>query len=131
MITDFFGNRAVVETLETMISGHRIPQTILLSGPEGVGKATLVRRFAAALLPNPEQISKDDLASEDNLELLADREKLPSEKRAEDPLLFNSHPDFVTSETPQSSIHRPRTLSCLPDRLKNIRWAGCVHFPKK
>ena len=96
MITDFFGNRAVVETLETMISGHRIPQTILLSGPEGVGKATLVRRFAAALLPNPEQISKDDLASEDNLELLADREKLPSEKRAEDPLLFNSHPDFVT-----------------------------------
>ena len=59
MITDFFGNRAVVETLETMISGHRIPQTILLSGPEGVGKATLARRFAAALLPNPEQIGKD------------------------------------------------------------------------
>ena len=96
MIADFFGNQAAAQTLETMITGHRIPQTILLSGPEGVGKATLARRFASALLPNPEQINKDDLSVADNLALLAEREKLTSEKRAEDPLLFNSHPDFVT-----------------------------------
>jgi len=46
-LENFFGNRAVVETLTEMIRGERIPQTLLLSGPEGVGKATLARRFGA------------------------------------------------------------------------------------
>ncbi|MBV9939220.1 MAG: DNA polymerase III subunit delta', partial [Acidobacteriaceae bacterium] len=38
---DFFGNTQTVQTLAQMIEKGRIPQTILLSGPEGVGKATL------------------------------------------------------------------------------------------
>ena len=33
-----------------MIKRELIPQTLLLSGPEGVGKATLARHFAAQLL---------------------------------------------------------------------------------
>ena len=45
---NFHGNAAVVQTLKQMIAGERIPQTILLSGPEGIGKATLARRFAAS-----------------------------------------------------------------------------------
>lgn len=79
-----------------MIQRDRIPQTILLSGPEGIGKATLARRFAAELLGDPTKIEKDDLSLPENVNLVADREKLAAEKRNEDPLLFASHVDFVT-----------------------------------
>ncbi len=50
MFENFFGNRFVAESLARMIDTGRIAQTILLAGPEGVGKATLARRFAARLL---------------------------------------------------------------------------------
>jgi DNA polymerase-3 subunit delta' len=93
----FHGNRSVVETLERMIGTCRVAQTILLHGPEGVGKATLARWFAARLLGHgADKIELDDLSRPDNTAVIADREKLPSEKRNEDPLLFASHPDFVT-----------------------------------
>jgi DNA polymerase-3 subunit delta' len=95
-IRDFYGNEGVVETLEGMLGRDRIPQTILLTGPEGIGKATLARRFAAALLGDAQKIEQDDLSRPANAVLIAEREKLPAEKRSEDPLLFASHPDFVT-----------------------------------
>src|SRR5580693_2751062 len=84
-----------------MTQQERIPQTILLDGPEGVGKATLARRFAAAMLgketiAGTDKIEQDDLSLEANAEIVADREKWPSDKRNEDPLLFASHPDFIT-----------------------------------
>ena len=44
----------------------RIPQTILLDGAEGVGKATLARRFAATLLGDAGKIEQDDLSLEHN-----------------------------------------------------------------
>lgn len=96
MIRNFYGNAAVVSVLESMIRRERIAQTILLEGPTGVGKATLVRRFAAALLGDATKIERDDLSLAENQAIIADREKWPSEKRTEDPLLFASHPDFVT-----------------------------------
>ena len=61
-----------------------------------MGKATLARRFAAALLGGPGKIEQDDLSLEANLAIVADREKWTAEKRNEDPLLFSTHPDFVT-----------------------------------
>ncbi len=93
---NFYGNAAVAEALANMIRHDRIPQTILLAGSEGVGKATLARRFAAALLGDAEKIELDDLSLPEKVEHLAEREKLPSDKRADDPLLYSSHPDFVT-----------------------------------
>jgi DNA polymerase III subunit delta' len=96
MFDHFFGNEQVASTLEHALDTGRVPQTILLAGPEGVGKATLARRFAARVLGDREKIERDDLSLPDNVALVADREKWPADKRNEDPLLFASHPDFVT-----------------------------------
>jgi DNA polymerase-3 subunit delta' len=110
--TDFHGNQAVAQTLKQMISAQRIPQTILLSGPEGVGKATLARRFAAELLHDASKIEKDDLSLPHNSEILTERDKWAADKRAEDPLLFSTHPDFITFPVDgplrQITIHQMR-----------------------
>jgi DNA polymerase III subunit delta' len=96
MFENFHGNAKVAQTLFAMTRQDRIPQTILLDGPEGVGKATLARRFAAAMIGGAEKIEQDDLSLEANTETIADREKWPSDKRNDDPLLFATHSDFLT-----------------------------------
>ena len=96
MFADFYGNRGIAEALEQAIGSGRIPQTLLFAGPEGVGKATLARRFAARLLGGAEKIERDDLSLPHNLDYIVEREKWPAEQRNEDPLLFCSQPDFVT-----------------------------------
>ncbi len=100
----FFGNTAVVSALTEMAERGRIAQTLLFSGPEGIGKATLARRFAASLLGGETlggeiaaaKIELDDLSLENNRQSILDREKWTAEKRNEDPLQFASHPDFLT-----------------------------------
>jgi DNA polymerase-3 subunit delta' len=96
VIPQFYGNPEVVATLGDMIARQRIPQTILLDGPSGIGKATLARRFGAMLIGDAEKIEKDDLSLPENVSIIADREKWASDKRADDPLLFSTHPDFLT-----------------------------------
>ena len=96
MFDNFWGNVHVQRALAGMIERDKVPQTLLFSGPEGTGKATLARRFAQAILPHPEQIERDDLSLPANQKIIADREKWTSEKRNEDPLLFASYPDFIT-----------------------------------
>ncbi|MEO8026058.1 MAG: AAA family ATPase [Bryobacteraceae bacterium] len=97
-----------------MLAGERVPQTLLLSGPEGVGKATLARRMAAMLLGDPDRIELDDLSLPANQAVITDREKWPADKRGDDPLLFSSHPDFLTfppdGPLRQISIQQIRTL---------------------
>ena len=115
MFDHYFGNERAQESLETMISGGRIPQTILLDGPEGVGKATLARRFAARLIGSgAAQMEQDDLSLPANVELIAEREKWPADKRGDDPFFLSSHPDFVTfapdGPLRQISIQQMRTL---------------------
>jgi DNA polymerase-3 subunit delta' len=110
----FYGNRAVADTLEHMVRDRRTPQTLLFSGAYGVGKATMARRFAARLIGGESRIEKDDLSLPENGERIEEREKWTGEKRAEDPLLFASHPDFVTfppdGPLRQISIQQMRTL---------------------
>ena len=96
MFENFCGNAHVRRALGRMIAQQRIPQTLLFAGPEGTGKATLARRFAAQLLGDPAKIEQDDLSLPHNLEIVAARERWPADKRNQDPLLFSTHPDFVT-----------------------------------
>jgi DNA polymerase-3 subunit delta' len=114
MFENFWGNAATVEAIEQMIATDRLPQTLLFAGPEGVGKATLARRIGGRLLGHPEMIERDDLSLPYNLEIVATREKMPPDKRNDDPLLFSSHPDFVTfapdGPLRQISIHQTRLL---------------------
>jgi DNA polymerase III subunit delta' len=114
MFENFWGNPHVIQALEQMLAQDRLAQTLLFAGPEGVGKATLARRLGARLLPHPELIEKDDLSLAENLDLVATREKWQADKRNEDPLLFASHPDFVTfppdGPLRQISIQQTRLL---------------------
>src|SRR5438105_12403197 len=96
MFENFWGNRHITAALEQMIAQDRLSQTLLFSGPDGVGKATLARPLGARLLGHVEQIERDDLSLPHNLEIVAGREKWPSEKRNDDPLFFSTHPDFLT-----------------------------------
>ena len=127
---NFFGNPFAQSALAGMIERQRIPQTILLAGPEGIGKATLARRFAGALLGyDREKIEQDDLSLPDNAALIAGREKWTAEKRNEDPLVFGSHPDFLTfpADGPLQQI-TIQQMRLLKDRapLKPLRGAWRV-----
>ncbi len=106
----FWGNAGAVATLEQMVSTGRIPQTLLFNGPEGIGKATLARRFAAAVLGEASKIEQDDLSLPANLERISEREKWTSEKRNEEPLFFATQSDFVTfpPDGPMRQIGMPQ-----------------------
>jgi DNA polymerase-3 subunit delta' len=111
MFDGYWGNRHVAEALWQMVAQKRVAQTLLFSGPEGVGKATLARRLGACLLGRPELIERDDLSSPENRETIAGRERWPADKRNEDPLMFSTHPDFVTfaPDGPLRQIAIPQT----------------------
>jgi DNA polymerase-3 subunit delta' len=123
MFENFWGNPHVTEALEHMLAQDRLAQTLLFSGPEGVGKATLARRLGARLLGHAELIERDDLNLPDNRETVADREKWPAEKRNDDPLLFATHADFVTfapdGPLRQISIQQTRLLKERAQYLPN------------
>jgi DNA polymerase-3 subunit delta' len=127
MFENFWGNGHVVEAIEQMIAQNRLAQTLLFSGPEGVGKATLARRLGAQLLGHAEMIERDDLSLENNRETLAARERWPSEKRNEDPLLFATHPDFVTF-APDGPL---RQISIQQTRLLKERAQFLPHHGKR
>lgn len=106
---DFIGNARVAESLRRMLVEDRLPQTLLFAGPRGVGKATLARYLTAAAnchVQGPRdfcgecsschRILAADLSLPEHAEMLAEREKMPANKRADAPLIVSTHPDFLT-----------------------------------
>ncbi len=128
MFENFHGNVEAQRVLQGMITSQRMPQTILLAGPEGIGKATLARRFAAAIVGHAAQIEKDDLSLSANQDVIAEREKWTAEKRNEDPILFNTHSDFVTfcPEGPLRQLSIPQMRA-----LKERAQYGPLKGPRK
>jgi DNA polymerase-3 subunit delta' len=114
MFKEFWGNQHVTLALERMIQGGRLAQTLLFSGPEGVGKATLARRFSAVLLGHEDLIERDDLSLPDNVAAAEEHARLSADQRNEDPLVFATHPDFLTfppdGPLRQISIQQTRLL---------------------
>jgi DNA polymerase-3 subunit delta' len=123
---NFWGNAQAVATLRQMIAEQRIPQTLIFAGQGGLGKATLARRFAQQLLGSPDKIERDDLSLPDNVALIQEREKLPADKRNDDPLLFATHPDFLTfpPDGPLRQISIPQ-MRMLKERAQFKPLHGC------
>ncbi len=131
----FRGNSSIVESLRRMITGGRLPHSLVLAGPAGVGKytlATMVARTVNCLeeascaqgdfcgrCSNCKAIGELE-AYEDHAEfsqILAERPRLSLEERKENPLVLSTHPDvFVLppdGRLQQISIHQVRRMAAL------------------
>src|SRR5260370_16550809 len=100
MFRNFQGNTAVAQTLFAMTQQERIPQTLLFDGAEGVGKATLVRRFAPALPGGAGEIGTDALFfGKENNNLPPPGNRDPPHPPPNPPPL-SSHPLFLLFSPP-------------------------------
>jgi len=102
----FFGNRAVVEALRGMLSRERVPHTLLICGPAGVGKYTLAQMLAKTI--HCQELTGDFCGQCQSCKMIAladdrwkaveeaeaEREKLTKRPR-EMPLLIQHHPDVL------------------------------------
>jgi len=59
MVSDFYGNSAAEQSLLEAYAANRLHHAWLLSGPEGIGKATLAYRFARFLLAQSDVEGKE------------------------------------------------------------------------
>jgi len=131
----FQGNPRIVESLRQMIAGGRLPHSLVLAGPAGVGKFTLATMIARAVnCAGPPARAAGDFcgacascraiaALEDYDEssqfapLLAERAKLAAEERRDNPLLLSTHPDVFLlppdGKTQQISIQQVRRMAAL------------------
>ena len=49
-LDEIFGHERIVERLRRALESERLPHALLFHGPDGVGKGTLARALAGALL---------------------------------------------------------------------------------
>ncbi len=101
-------HRRILDSIWRMVAESRLPQTMLFGGPEGVGKATVARHMAAGLhcehgpgppcgdCQNCQSILGVDLSTDHYRKMLADRRKMPKQKRDAAPLIIAAHPDVLT-----------------------------------
>jgi DNA polymerase-3 subunit delta' len=109
----FVGNPQAVAAVRRMLAAGRLPHSLALAGPRGVGKHTLAAMIARAAncLDHAAQAAGDfcELCEpcrrmapaeapeqdEEFAKLLAGRAKAKAEDRRENPLMFSSHPDLI------------------------------------
>jgi DNA polymerase-3 subunit delta' len=68
--TEFFGNEAAEQALLEAYRAGRLPQSWIIGGPEGIGKATLAWRFARFLFAYPDPAASE-VRNAENLALPA------------------------------------------------------------
>ncbi len=135
----FVGNAPAVGALRRMLSAGRMPGSLILAGPSGLGKHTLASMIARALncIDDVSQTSGDfcELCAmcrkiapteapdgdEDFSKMLTARAKMKAEDRRERPLMFSSHPDVIAflpdGPLRQISIDQARRLKELAQYL--------------
>jgi DNA polymerase-3 subunit delta' len=128
----FIGNAPALASLRRMLAAGRLPHSLILAGPSGVGKHTLASMVARALnCLDDEALAAGDFcgmcancrriapteAPEADVEfakLLAARAKMRADDRRDRPLMFSSHPDVIAflpdGPLRQISIDQARTL---------------------
>lgn len=97
--TQFFGHEDIEPYMLNLINGGKMPHALILSGPQGVGKATFAYRMARALLkhgitdPNQDSLFGDAPAELNSFDVEND-----------DPIFrkisSGGHPDFLALERP-------------------------------
>ena len=131
----FRGNSAIVASVRRMIRSRRLPHSLALAGPPGVGKhtmATMVARTINCL--DKTAYERADFCGEcwnckaiaeletyeDHPELgkiVAERPRLSLQERKENPLLLSTHPDIFVlppdGKAQQISIHQVRRMIAL------------------
>jgi DNA polymerase-3 subunit delta' len=105
----FIGHANAVETITQIIDSGRMPQSWLISGPKGVGKATLAYRFARGLLAgqNDLQVSANHpvfarISKNSHSDLLViepDSESASGEIKVDDIRKINDFLRMTSSET--------------------------------
>jgi DNA polymerase-3 subunit delta' len=110
----FTGNAAAVTSLRSMLAAGRLPGSMILAGPSGVGKHTLASMIARALnclddaaiaagdfcglCANCRRIAPAEYpeGDEDFAKMLAARPKMKADDRRDHPLMFSTHPDVIS-----------------------------------
>jgi DNA polymerase-3 subunit delta' len=128
----FIGNAPALASLRRMLAAGRLPHSLILAGPLGIGKHTLASMVARALnCLDDEALAAGDFcglcancrriapteapeADEEFAKLLAARAKMKAEDRRDRPLMFSTHPDVIAflpdGPLRQISIDQARTL---------------------
>nr|HEV7954962.1 hypothetical protein [Candidatus Acidoferrales bacterium] len=103
---EFLGNQRILSALRGMLRRERVPSALLFTGPRGIGKYTLARRFAQAA--NCERLKDDFCGACDSCQKIARLAhpapliELGLAERGENadaamvertPLLIETHPD--------------------------------------
>jgi DNA polymerase-3 subunit delta' len=120
---DFLGNQPIVDRLRATLAAGRLPQAVILAGPEGAGKYTLALMLAKAMncqsppatsgLPdfcgqcsNCRRIAQADDLEARFAEAVEARDALRDADRRETRLLIQTHPDVlvIPPDPPQMMI---------------------------
>ena len=131
----FRGNAAIVASVRRIIRSRRLPHSLVLAGPPGVGKHTMATMMARTINCLDETAyERADFCGEcwnckaiaeletyeDHPELgeiVAERPRLSLQERKENPLLLSTHPDIFVlppdGKTQQISIHQVRRMIAL------------------
>ncbi len=103
-----FGHQAAERALAEALGAGRVHHAWLITGPTGIGKATLSYRFARAALAEPEERSLSDLT-------------VPDTSRAARQVRALSHPGLIVIRRPWDDKAKRFATSIPVDEVRKLR----------